>query len=82
MAAPINIKTELKLELRRYAIAIPGNTLCEIASPTITVFLNTKKQPNNEHETAIVIAVNNVRKSFNSISIRYNFIMWVSFWEF
>jgi hypothetical protein len=43
----------------RNATTIPGNTACDIASPTIAIFLKIRKHPNNaqldDTNTAVII---------------------------
>jgi len=49
--------TELREPEIKKAIAIPGNTACEIASPTIAIRRKIKKQPNNPEVIATKLPV-------------------------
>jgi hypothetical protein len=62
--APRSIVNESREPEIRKAMTIPGKTACEIASPTIAIFLRIKKHPSNAHVVATRDAVKIIYRSF------------------
>ena len=61
--APTNIQIDCILPARKKAITIPGSTECEMASPTIDIFLNTRKEPKMAQLTATNDPVNMIQNA-------------------
>ena len=62
--APSNIVTESLEPDTKKAITIPGNTACEMASPTIAILRRIKKLPSNAQLADTSVAVNMMKRSF------------------
>ena len=58
--APMNMIHEAREPDSKNASAMPGNTACEIASPSIAIRRRMRKQPTSAHEPATKAPMRNI----------------------